>query len=324
MKDDIIGTKNNKKGGEDMKFAIVFTGGTIGSAVSDGFIEPCDRVKYRLLAGYDESEFEIFNPYEILSENLDKDKLTILTGLIVSLKGYDGIIITHGTDSLPYAAAAVSYSLGNDTVPVVFVSSNYILDDERANGRINFKYALDFIRNGYGKGTFISYCNTNDVPKIHRATRVLPAAEYSDSVISLGGEYGRYEDNKFIKNADFYESCDEIEPFGAVNFKNAGIVKLSPYPDIKPVINKGIKSVLLETYHSGTFPEYALRDIDAEIYVTGAEDRVQYKSVLALYRKKVCVLRKATSASMYIKLWMCECTNRCEDMNKSLSGDFIL
>jgi L-asparaginase len=37
---------------------------------------------------------------------------------------YDGIIVTHGTDTLGYSAAALAYALGNGTVPVCLVSSN--------------------------------------------------------------------------------------------------------------------------------------------------------------------------------------------------------
>lgn len=305
-----------------MKIAVVFTGGTIGSSVSDGYISTDDEKKYALLEGYDRGLFEIFEPYTILSENLAAQNLNTLIKLANNLKGCDGIIITHGTDTLAYGAAAVSYSLGQSAVPVVFVSANYVLDDERSNGHINFRCALDFIKNGYGKGTFVSYRNRGEAPKIHRATRIFAAGEYSDSVYSAGGEYGHYEDGRFIKNPDFYEFDDETMPFGIVDLTRKTVAKVSPYPGMLLLIPEDAKEVLLTTYHSGTFPEKEIAMINADIYLTGSEDRVQYESVRMFEKKKICVLRKAASSAMYMKLWFSVCSGRQEDMNKALAGDF--
>ena len=96
----------------------------------------------------DNTEFATLNPYTILSENLSSEHLNILTDTVVSnIALYDGIIVTHGSDTLQYSASALAYAVGCESVPVVLVSSNFPLEDERANGIYNFIGAVEFINN---------------------------------------------------------------------------------------------------------------------------------------------------------------------------------
>ncbi|MBR6646618.1 MAG: asparaginase [Clostridia bacterium] len=83
-----------------MKICVIFTGGTIGSTVSDGWIAPTDEMKYLLIEKYreitgDKTEFSTLNPYTILSENLSFENINLLTETVVSnLDSFDGIIVT--------------------------------------------------------------------------------------------------------------------------------------------------------------------------------------------------------------------------------------
>ena len=306
-----------------MKTALIFTGGTIGSTVkSDGYISPDFRGKRELLKDYNEADFDIFEPYTILSENLDFEKVMMLLKCIEeNLHNHDGIIVLHGTDTLQYAASAAAYAFGLDTIPIMFVSSNYVLSDSRANGMINFSCALNFIRHNHGRGTFISYKNADEYPKIHRAARVLPYTPYSDAITSLGGEYGRYENGTFVKNTDYVKNPDEISPFGVMDLNGTKILKLSAYPEME--IGTDADAVLIETYHSGTVAEAALMNTDARVFLLGVEDRIQYASVKAYNKENVTVLKRAAAPAMYMKLKMAAAAGRLGDMNKSLGGDFM-
>lgn len=60
-----------------------------------------------------------------------------------------------------------------------------MLEDKRANGLINFAYAVEFVKGRYGNGLFVSYYNTGDVQRIHRGTRVMEHCAYTDDVFSV-------------------------------------------------------------------------------------------------------------------------------------------
>ena len=149
-----------------MKILVIFTGGTIGSTVNGEYISTDGKKPYIILERYNKEypnsiEWHTDNPYTILSENATIDTYRMLAKSVKAGldKNYDGIIVTHGSDTLQYSAAFLSLILGDDVAPVMLVSSNYVLEDERANGMDNFGAAVDFIVNHRGKGVFVPYKN---------------------------------------------------------------------------------------------------------------------------------------------------------------------
>ena len=101
-----------------MKILTVFTGGTIGSTKSDGVISPDSENSYKLFEMYSKKdkkvEFTAVQPLNILSENMNGKFLTQLYKCISSydLSEFDGVIVAHGTDTLQYTAAYLSYAFG--------------------------------------------------------------------------------------------------------------------------------------------------------------------------------------------------------------------
>ena len=111
-----------------MKILVIFTGGTIGSEASGEYIS-IDGIKpYKLLQMYadtyhDEARdvmFDTESPYTVLSENADGNTFKKLFDAVSQGvdAGYDGIIVTHGSDTLQYGAAVAAYAAGCDSIPV--------------------------------------------------------------------------------------------------------------------------------------------------------------------------------------------------------------
>jgi L-asparaginase len=125
-----------------MRILVVFTGGTIGSQINQSQAIDVRPGRTRLLLSkYAESgplpaSFEVIEPHNILSENATPNDWNTLVRAIreVDATSFDGIVVTHGTDTLAYASAALSFALHDLPVPLVMVASNYPLDDARANG----------------------------------------------------------------------------------------------------------------------------------------------------------------------------------------------
>lgn len=306
-----------------MKVLVVFTGGTIGSVVSEGYISPSETTRYQLIEQYKnikntDIEFLCTEPYTLLSENLTGEYLNKLGKCISKYAKfeYDGIIVTHGTDTLQYSAACMSYYLQDLTIPVVFVSSNYVLGDIRANGTDNFIYAVEFIANKQGTGVFVVYRNSDNLVYVHRGTRLLPHLPYEDNLYSVGGSYyGRYEGEKFFYNS-FY-SVKEDKKMCELELPNnwkSDVLRIYPYPGMEyPELTNVVKAVLLESYHSGTlcsitpYMEKFFAEAEAKkipVFLTGANEGIDYESVKRWKQLQIFVLPKASPVAMYIKLWM--------------------
>ena len=159
---NIMLTLIKMKRSNSMNITVIFTGGTIGSSVQQDFVSTDSQMPYCLLAMYEATQkkkgaaipnFQTEAPYTTLSEYMDGSHLNQLIACIQKIlarscaDAIDGIIITHGTDTLPYTAAALGMCFAYARIPIILVSSNYILDDPRANGLTNFTAAVAYIRN---------------------------------------------------------------------------------------------------------------------------------------------------------------------------------
>ncbi len=301
-----------------MKIAVIFTGGTIGSKIKDGWISTDGQTKFELVENFKACdnrniEFVCSEPYFILSENLSATELNLLISAYKEAEksDVDGIIITHGTDSLQFSAALLSLVSQNDK-PAVLVSANYPLNDARSNGMANFKAAVDFIEKKCGKGVFVSYKNTDGRHFFHRGHRTIAFLEGDDRLYSLNhAPYAEYI-NRDIR------ILEEDPPYLAAPLsplcETSGILCISSLPgDGFDYSLNGIQAVILRPYHSGTVstsnPEFAgfckkARENGVPVFLVNAPKSTTYDSA-RLY-KDLCIipLPDVTFAEAYMRLWL--------------------
>lgn len=326
-----------------MKILFVFLGGTIGSTLSGQYISPDIKKPRALLDAYSQKygmdfEYDMIEPYSSLSENNTGKELVSVINAIRDKRGYDGIIIAHGTDTLQYTAAALGLYFGNGVVPICLVSSNYPIEDERANGLYNLYGAVSLIKAEKLRGVFVSYRNGDEnIIRIHRATRLLAHDAFSDSLRSAkGSEYG-YVDTQgaFYKNLDFCEQEDALfEPnIDKLLSSSNKILRLSSYVGMNyPQIPDDIEYILIDSYHSGTintkdvfakefFAKAKQRGI--KVFMSGASEGSQYASVSLFDELCVVPIVGIAPISLYIKLWFYSCACEVDSalLMKSRGGD---
>ena len=306
-----------------MKILVIFTGGTIGSTISGDYISTDRDKPYVILDKYNTKypnsiEWDTVAPYTILSENVTCRTYGMLYKAVKEGldKNYDGIIITHGSDTLQYSAAFLSLVLGNDTIPVMLVSSNYVLEDERANGMENFRCAVDFILNKRGRGVFIPYKNNGEGCRIHVPSKVLGHNPYSDDVFSIGGDYfGIYNGEVFSYGADCKMEYEKpLEPKVDFDKEETGVLKLLMHPGMAfPQSFEGIKSVLIQAYHGGTlcveselFQNFVKKAKEAgvSVYLVGANVETEYESCKEYESLGIRVLGQVSPVYAYMRLWL--------------------
>ncbi len=323
-----------------MKILTIFTGGTIGCSSLDGVLSPDKANSYLLLDTYLKShtgvDFIPVQPYTILSENLNGSNLSDLYKCISShnLNDFDGVIVTHGTDTLQYTASYLSYCFGMIKTPIVMVSANYPLTDDRSNGYINFCSAVDFIKSGNHNGVFISYKNTSEsFTNIHRSSRALPHLPYTDEVYSIfNSVYGKVANGVFAKNESYNEkSNDNTFKCNPKLCESSDVLYIRMYAGVSfPEITKATKAILLEGYHSGTLNtsshtlyEFCKRacDLKIPVFLTGACEGFNYESKELFSKLNINVLPSASPIAMYMKLWLLEKSN-IKNVFLSYGGDF--
>lgn len=250
------------------RICVIFTGGTIGSRVCGDTVNLRDEDKSYLLELYNQRfnnniEFDELRPLNILSENVQPSDLEIMADCVRSVDktAYDGIIITHGTDTLCFTANLFSQIFCDIKIPVVFVSALYPLDDSRSRGVENFANAVNFINAADYGGVFVSFENHGENCKIHLASRLVAATQISgdyDSIMRV--HFGEIIDGKFVYNKNSLNpSLDSLRaariPCSAqklcmdmVTIQAHSLLNFDFYrfTEVKP------KAVMVQLYHSGT------------------------------------------------------------------------
>ena len=254
------------------KILVVLTGGTIGSTCSDGVRGIAGDSPYilirefrRAFPEYSGCEFEVINPYSILSENLTCGVWNLLyTALYaVNISAFDGIIITHGSDTLAYTAAAMGLLMRHTSRPIVLTAADRPVNDPASNALPNFRASVDYILGGGVKGVFVSYRRNRDKAQvIYLATRLLSADCFSDEFSSYGGGcFGRMTDGIFVPensplNPGASELAGELSPIagGEVDVSRRKVMLLRSYPgmDYSAIDTEGFAAVVNYGYHCAT------------------------------------------------------------------------
>ena len=325
-----------------MKILIIFTGGTIGSSSGKGpgsyggpVISLDESASSLLLKMYSEVSaacsktaskegavsFDTVRPYTVLSEDLSAKEINLLIDTVREALDldYDGIIVTHGSDTLQFSAAALALALGHDTVPVMMTASDRPLEDPGANGLANFTAAVRFIKERAGKGTFIPWRNVPDGPVyIHKALDALSYRETTGSVESAGGRpFAAFEDGSLTVYADAGECGRPSENCPGLQFPDSsGILVITPCPgavyDTSVLYGHGCRLVLFRPYHSGTLPTgdrhfrgfcMAAAEAGIPLYISGCRDGAVYESALAYQELGIHVLPFSAFPADYMRLW---------------------
>lgn len=315
-----------------MKIGAVFTGGTIGSQMdAKGKISTDDRASFQLIKMYQELprarevEFVIQEPYQILSENLQGKHITTLVECVEQMQkttDIDGILIMHGTDTLQYTAAMLRYVFCHSPIPIVLVSSNYVLSDPRANGLQNFAGALDFIALQPAGGVYVSYANTGEDCVIYNGATLSGPVPYSDVLSGVKQAYWgkfRREDNflyfeKGLQQEAEPQAFDLQRGVECLSETQGQILWIRPYPGMKyPEISPQIKAVLHESYHSGTiavgsgmidFMKEA-NEKNVPVFLVGLDNRKEEYDTVEVYRQQgMKILPVSAPIAQYCKLWL--------------------
>lgn len=263
-----------------MKILILLTGGTFGSisennrlSAAKPFSRLADLGNLAKSSYHNDVELVFSQPFSKLSENVvPSDWSTIYSAILKEKGNFDGVLIVHGTDTMAYTAAAISYlnalTLG---VPIVITGANHPISMPGSDAEVNFIQSigvLKYLARNNINGCFVVFNGKDDVDRtgrIHVGTRVKKdkwddycyRSYYSDGVSIgeiVGAEVSRFEIDQYSsllkKQKQFELSTPDFDSSKIFSFK----IYPGLYPFILPTPRNGINFALMELYNSGTGP----------------------------------------------------------------------
>ncbi len=242
-----------------MKILVILTGGTIACRVENNIIDTNSDTAYDILrlfssttvAKQNKIDFTVKQPFTILSENYTSNTYNMLIDYFYScdINEYDGVIITHGSDTLSYTSAMVGMIMRDTKIPIMLTASDYPLSDEKANGLSNFTACVEFIKSKLCSGVFTAYGEKGHT-YIYLSTRICEADPVTDSFTACG--------NAVVAQVIDDNLCQINETLIAV-LKN----KNNRLFNEKPVIENDI--LLIKTYPNQYYNRYNIDGLKAVV-----------------------------------------------------------
>lgn len=130
------------------RILLIATGGTIASRRSDNGLKPSLGVK-EIIARIPEKakicRLEGIDIMSVDSTNMNPARMAEIAEAIRDhYDDYDGFVVSHGTDTMAYTAAALTYMLKNLAKPVVLTGSQYPIEEKDTDAVDNLSDAIRF------------------------------------------------------------------------------------------------------------------------------------------------------------------------------------
>jgi len=150
---------------------MIVTGGTIASKVESktGGVKPLTNIGE--FARFYPEMFKIVNvtkleiPFMIDSSLMDSShwkKIAEIAEKMLNDTSISGVIITHGTDTLHYTSAALSFFLRNLNKPVVLTYSQRSIDRASSDANLNLQCAVRMAISDCAEVVIVGHATTND------------------------------------------------------------------------------------------------------------------------------------------------------------------
>ena len=244
------------------RILIINTGGTIGMVKGEHGYAPNQAEFYKNLNRMPELQdgricrWDIIDMDPLLdSSNMTVDDWNKIGELInAEYEHYEGFVILHGTDTMAYTAAALSFMLENLGKPVIITGSQIPIAEIRSDGKDNLIAAMMIASSGkvsevciYFRGELLrgnrAIKYSADGFMAFKSPNAPPLAEAGISI--------NYNDTMLLPRPD--------EKFSFQKLDNIPIGVIKVFPGIQftlfnSIMTESLKGVVIETFGAGNIP----------------------------------------------------------------------
>jgi len=244
------------------KLLLLATGGTIASRKTTEGLAPkiCPAEILSYVPEY--SAFCEVDAVQIL--NLDstniqpEDWLCIAAAVQQHYENYDGFVITHGTDTMAYTAAALSYLIQDAQKPIVMTGAQKPIDASITDAKKNLLDSLRFAADSRVKGVFVVF---DGVAILGTRARKVRSKSFH-AFESIGYPVAAFiDDSRIIHYCENQAIEAEATFFDRLN-PRIFLLKLVPgmEPDVLDYIGERYDVVIIESYGVGGIPFHDKRN----------------------------------------------------------------
>ncbi len=188
---------NDGDGKRVRRIGVVLTGGTIACEVEASVTGELVRLR----GGENAPELDLVRevadgaielslrrPLRLTSENMSPANWVTLAEAVASLlveDRVDAVLVLHGTDTMAYSAAALSFMLTDAGVPIVLTGANSPVGEPGSNARRNVEDSLVALA-ALDRGVYVLFGEVDESSPVHLGTRVRKVAAPGGVFASVG------------------------------------------------------------------------------------------------------------------------------------------
>ncbi|MDF3932552.1 asparaginase [Pseudomonas citronellolis] len=233
---------------------VLYTGGTIGMLQTPTGLAPAGGFEARMRAWLADSGkapafawgFHELQPLLDSANMQQANWLAMRDAIVTAVEqgGHDGVLVLHGTDTLAYTAAALSFLLLGLDAPVLLTGSMLPAGAPDSDAWGNLGGALDALESGRAEGVQLYFGGA----LLHGARATKLHSEAFDAFTALP----RHRDGQ--RATQLPASLAYRQPRQPVKLAVQPLFPGLQAEQLDAVLNSGVQGLLLECYGSGTGP----------------------------------------------------------------------
>lgn len=242
---------------------LIATGGTIASEQTGNGLAPRLTPK-DLLRHVPEAEeichLDTIQPFHLDSTNISPSHWLTLTGVIEeNYDKYDGFVISHGTDTLAYTAAALSYLIQNTKKPIVLTGAQKPIGESSTDAKTNLLDSLRFACSG-DCGIVVVFGGQVIAGTRARKTRT---KSYNAFTSINFPEIAAIHDTRIVRYVPFIEPTEKPVFYHRLN-THVFLLKLIPgiAQEAFTLAGEFCDGLVIESYGVGGIPDVYLDELD--------------------------------------------------------------
>lgn len=240
------------------KILIIGTGGTIASKPSaDGLTPDLDSKQLidSIPSISDICDVDCIQAFSLDSTNVRPEHWLILAEIITeNYDRYDGFVITHGTDTMAYTAAGLSYLIQNSKKPIVLTGAQKPIGEEITDAKRNIIDALVYAVDEGSHGVVVVFsgaviCGTRARKNYSKRFMAFGSINFPELARVEDGRVIRYVPEPYSGETVFYDNLNA----------NVGLLKLTPgmRNDVMRYAIDRYDGLVVESFGVGGLPEYS-------------------------------------------------------------------
>lgn len=251
------------------KILMIATGGTIASKGGEQGLAPAmtgDELAANVPGIQDKCKLTVLQLMNIDSTNMrPRDWLRIRDAVMEHYGSYDGFVILHGTDTMAYTAAALSYLIQDSRKPIVLTGSQKPMGNPYTDAKLNIYQSILYALDDQSCRVCIVFNGKAVAGTRGRKQRTRSFDAFESMNFPL---LAVIHDDRIIRHyTGALPEPDALKTYSRLNDR-VFVLKLTPEvkAEIFGLLSSHYDAIILETFGIGGIPEYEDASFEKAIF----------------------------------------------------------